>query len=75
MYRVILEAVNPVLTEGWGAIIGTIGFPIVACIYLAKCYFSQTKEFTKVIKENTKMLTIMAERLGVSDKVGDEDDE
>lgn len=75
MYKLILESVSPALTEGMGAVIGTLGFPIVACIYLAKRYFAQTKEFTDVIKENTKMLTIMAERLGVSKEVYDEDND
>lgn len=75
MYKLILAEVSPVLSSGWGQLIGALGFPIVACIYLAKRYFDQTKEFTKVIKENTKMLTIMAERLNVADKIGEEYDD
>lgn len=43
--------------------VGSLGFPIVCCIFMAKYINSTMKEFTSTMNENTKMLTRMCEKL------------
>lgn len=47
------------------SMIGSIGFPIVCCIFLWKYINTTMKEFTNTMNENTKMLTKICERLDV----------
>lgn len=44
-------------------LIGSIGFPIVCCIFLWKYINGTMKNFTENMSENTKMLTRIYERL------------
>ena len=52
--------------------IGSIGFPIVCCIFLWKYINETMKNFTENMSENTKMLTRIYERL--KDKEGKDND-
>lgn len=44
-------------------LVGSIGFPIVCCIFLWKYINETMKNFTENMSENTKMLTRIYERL------------
>lgn len=44
-------------------LIGSIGFPIVCCIFLWKYINETMKKFTESMNENTKMLTRIYEKL------------
>ena len=44
-------------------LVGSIGFPIVCCIFLWKYINETMKSFTENMSENTKMLTRIYERL------------
>ena len=52
-------------------LIGSIGFPIVSCIFLWKYINETMKSFTETMNENTKMLTRLCEKL---DKGGHDND-
>lgn len=43
-------------------LIGSIGFPIVCCIFLWKYINETMKSFTETMNENTKMLTKLCEK-------------
>lgn len=43
-------------------LIGSIGFPIVSCIFLWKYINETMKSFTETMNENTKMLTKLCEK-------------
>ena len=43
-------------------LVGSIGFPIVCCIFLWKYINETMKSFTETMNENTKMLTKLCER-------------
>lgn len=43
--------------EQIASLIGTLGFPIVACYFLWKFISSTLKDFSKSMAENTKMLS------------------
>ena len=43
-------------------LVGTIGFPIVSCIFLWKYINETMKSFTETMNENTKMLTKLCEK-------------
>lgn len=45
------------------SMVGTIGFPIVCCVFLWKYINTTMKEFTNTMNENTKMLTKICDRL------------
>lgn len=44
-------------------VISSMGFPIVACIYMYKYINTTVKELTNVINDNTKILIKLSERL------------
>ena len=52
-------------------LVGSIGFPIVSCIFLWKYINETMKSFTETMNENTKMLTKLCEKF---DNVRREDD-
>lgn len=43
-------------------IIGALGFPIVACIFMWRFINDTLREFTRAMDENTQMLARMADR-------------
>ena len=43
-------------------LIGSIGFPIVSCIFLWRYINETMKSFTETMNENTKMLTKLCEK-------------
>ncbi len=43
-------------------LIGSIGFPIVCCMFLWKYINETMKSFTETMNENTKMLTKLCEK-------------
>lgn len=43
-------------------LVGSIGFPIVCCIFLWKYINETMKNFTENMNENTKMLTKLCEK-------------
>lgn len=43
-------------------LVGSIGFPIVSCIFLWKYINETMKSFTETMSENTKMLTKLCEK-------------
>lgn len=45
------------------SLISSVGFPIVACIYMWKYVSTTMKEFTKTMNENTMMLQRLCDRL------------
>lgn len=45
------------------SMIGSVGFPIVCCLFMWKYINETMKEFTKTMTENTKMLTRMCDKL------------
>lgn len=54
--------------------IGTVGFPIVACIYMAYIHneseirhSQERKEMTEAINRNTLVMEIIKDRLGIGD--------
>lgn len=51
------------ITQMITTLIGSIGFPIVCCIFLWKYINETMKNFTENMSENTKMLTRIYERL------------
>ena len=53
-------------------LVGSIGFPIVCCIFLWKYINETMKSFTENMSENKKMLTRIYERL---DQKGDKENE
>lgn len=55
------------------SMIGTIGFPIVCCIFLWKYINSTMKEFTNTMNENTKMLTKICDRLDLEKEIEKKD--
>lgn len=44
-------------------VISSMGFPIVACIYMYKYINTTVKELTNVINDNTKILIKLSEKL------------
>lgn len=51
------------------SMIGTIGFPIVCCVFLWKYINTTMKEFTNTMNENTKMLTKICDRLDLEKEI------
>lgn len=43
-------------------LVGSIGFPIVSCIFLWRYINETMKSFTETMNENTKMLTKLCEK-------------
>lgn len=60
------------ITRYISTLIGSIGFPIVCCIFLWKYINDTMKSFTETMSENTKILTQIYERL---DQKGDEEND
>lgn len=46
-------------------LISSVGFPIVACLFLWKYINDTLKEFSKVINENTRMLNKICDKLDI----------
>lgn len=67
-----METMNAIMTG-----IGSLGFPIICCMFLWKYINETMKEFTKTMNENTKMLTRICEKLDMDEpeKKGGKDDE
>lgn len=53
------------MEETFVTLIGTLGFPIVCCVFMWKYINTTMKDFTKTIEENTKMLNKLCDRLDV----------
>lgn len=51
------------------SMVGTIGFPIVCCVFLWKYINTTMKEFTNTMNENTKMLTKICDRLDLEKEI------
>lgn len=49
------------------SLIGSLGFPIVACYFLWKFIDSTLKDFSKSMSENTKMLSKLCDSI---DRIG-----
>lgn len=49
--------------EGIVSMISSIGFPIVACIFMWKFIGGTLQDFTKTVEENTRMLQKLCDRL------------
>ena len=54
-----------IMEETIVSLIGSLGFPIVCCIFMWKYINTTMKDFTKTIEENTKMLNKLCDRLDV----------
>ncbi len=53
------------MEETFVSLIGSLGFPIVCCVFMWKYINTTMKDFTKTIEENTKMLNKLCDRLDV----------
>lgn len=60
-------------------LIGSLGFPIVACVFLWKFIATTLQEFTRAMNNNTKMLEKVSDSIdrisGQPEKKGDDDSE
>lgn len=54
-------------------LVGSIGFPIVCCIFLWKYINETMKSFTETMNENTKMLTKLCEKFDSVRRENDND--
>lgn len=45
--------------------ISSIGFPIVACIFMWRYINDSLKDFSSIVAENTKMVSILCEKLDI----------
>lgn len=45
------------------SMVSTVGFPIVCCFFMGWYINTTLKEFTKAMNENTKMLSVLCEKL------------
>lgn len=54
-------------------LVGSIGFPIVSCIFLWKYINETMKSFTETMNENTKMLTKLCEKFDNARRENDND--
>lgn len=43
--------------------VSSVGFPILACVYMWKYISTSLKEFTETINENTKMVEKLIDKL------------
>lgn len=55
--------------ENIATLIGSLGFPIVACVFLWKFISTTLQEFTKAMNNNTKMLEKVSDSI---DKIAKE---
>ena len=55
--------------ENIATLIGSLGFPIVACVFLWKFISTTLQEFTKAMNSNTKMLEKVSDSI---DKIAKE---
>lgn len=53
--------------------IGSIGFPIVCCVFMWKYINETMKSFTETMNENTKMLTKLCEKFDSVRRENDND--
>ena len=54
-------------------LVGSIGFPIVSCIFLWRYINETMKSFTETMNENTKMLTKLCEKFDSVRRENDND--
>lgn len=45
------------------SLIGSLGFPIIACVYMWRYINTTMKDFTKTMEENTQVLIRLCEKL------------
>lgn len=55
------------------ALIGSLGFPIVSCVFLWKFINSTLKDFTNSLNANTKLLDKICTKLDEMEKRNDDD--
>ena len=51
--------------ESITALISTLGFPVVCCVFMWKYISTTLKEFSAIISENTKMISRLCDKLDV----------
>ena len=57
-------------------LIGSLGFPIVACVFLWKFISTTLQEFTKAMNSNTKMLEKVSDSIDkIARERGDQNNE
>ena len=57
-------------------LIGSLGFPIVACVFLWKFISTTLQEFTKAMNNNTKMLEKVSDSIDkIAKERGDQNNE
>lgn len=62
--------------ENIATLIGSLGFPIVACVFLWKFISTTLQEFTKAMNSNTKMLEKVSDSIDrIAMERGDENNE
>lgn len=62
--------------ENITTLIGSLGFPIVACVFLWKFISTTLQEFTKAMNSNTKMLEKVSDSIDkIARERGDQDNE
>lgn len=62
--------------ENITTLIGSLGFPIVACVFLWKFISTTLQEFTKAMNNNTKMLEKVSDSIDkIAKERGDQNNE
>lgn len=62
--------------ENITTLIGSLGFPIVACVFLWKFISTTLQEFTKAMNSNTKMLEKVSDSIDkIAKERGEQDNE
>lgn len=62
--------------ENIATLIGSLGFPIVACVFLWKFISTTLQEFTKAMNNNTKMLEKVSDSIDkIAKERGEQDNE
>lgn len=62
--------------ENITTLIGSLGFPIVACVFLWKFISTTLQEFTKAMTNNTKMLEKVSDSIDkIAMERGEQDNE
>lgn len=52
-------------------LVGSLGFPIVCCYFLWKYINETMKEFTKIMQQNTMMISKLCDKIDDLDERGD----
>ena len=62
--------------ENITTLIGSLGFPVVACVFLWKFISTTLQEFTKAMNNNTKMLEKVSDSIDkIAKERGDQNNE